>query len=90
MNYEIFDLVPTKAVSKFLAKQDEKTRQRLIKAMEGLRRFPPSGDIKPLKQDVLNGYLRLRVGSFRIIFKADPKEKIMYIKSIDNRGDAYK
>lgn len=87
---EIFDLIPSKAALKFVAKQDEKTRRRLISAMEGLRQFPPEGDIKPLRQAELNGYLRLRVGSFRIIFKADPIEKIMYIKSIDNRGDAYK
>jgi mRNA interferase RelE/StbE len=88
MDQEIFDLVPKKAALKFMGKQDEKTRRRLISAIEGLRKFPPEGDIKPMQK--LNGFLRLRVGTFRIIFKMDYQEKIVYIETIENRGDAYK
>lgn len=86
----LFNIIPSKQAMKFIQKQDEKNRRRLLDALDKLRKFPPVGDIKPLKQAELNGYLRLRVGSFRIIFKADPVEKVMYIKLIDNRGDVYK
>ncbi|WP_368858686.1 type II toxin-antitoxin system RelE/ParE family toxin [Oceanobacillus saliphilus] len=44
--------------------------------------------MKPLKGR--KGQLRLRVGTYRIIFEADHNEKMIYILTIDNRGDVYK
>ncbi|WP_338470741.1 hypothetical protein R4Z10_18425 [Niallia sp. XMNu-256] len=49
---------------------------------------PPLGDIKPLKGQ--KGLLRLRIGTFSTIFEVDHNEKIVYILTIDNRGDVYK
>ena len=44
---------------KFLKKQGEKTKSRIIKAIYAL----PSGDVKPLQGHP--SYKRLRVGTFR-------------------------
>jgi mRNA interferase RelE/StbE len=88
MEREKYLLHPAKKVSKFLSKQDEITRNRLIKAMEELQLFPPTGDIKNLSGS--KGWLRLRVGKFRIIFTMDHVEKIVHIESIASRGDIYK
>ena len=49
---------------------------------------PPIGDIKPLKGR--NNQLRLRVGSYRIIFEVNQIEQMVYVLAINNRGDVYK
>ncbi len=73
---------------KFLKKQENAIQIRITKAIKGLTIQPPIGDIKPLKGR--NKQLRLRVGSFRIIFEVNHNEKMIYILTIDNRGDVYK
>lgn len=66
---------------KFLNKQEENTKLRIVKAIYTL----PNGDVKKLKG--INKY-RLRIGNFRIIF--DKKGNIIKIEKIDNRGDVYR
>ena len=78
---KIMNIKYSKQSLKFLKKQDEFTRKRLIQAIAHL----PSGDVKKLKGR--NGY-RLRVGSFRIIF--DKEGNVLFIEKIDNRGQVYK
>ncbi len=73
---------------KFLKKQENAIQIRITKAIKGLTIQPPIGDIKPLKGR--NKQLRLRVGSVRIIFEVNHNEKMIYILTIDNRGDVYK
>ncbi|MDQ6595044.1 type II toxin-antitoxin system RelE family toxin [Bacillus salipaludis] len=73
---------------KFLRKQERNIQERIGKALEGLTIRPPIGDIKPLKGR--ENKLRLRVGTYRVIFEIDHHEKIIYILTIDNRGDVYK
>ncbi|WP_034746735.1 type II toxin-antitoxin system RelE family toxin [Halalkalibacter wakoensis] len=73
---------------KFLKKQEKAIQIRITNAIKGLTIHPPIGDIKPLK--VRTKQLRLRVGSFRIIFEVNHDEKMVYILTIDNRGDVYK
>lgn len=76
---------------KFLSKLDAKSVQRIRVAIQGLTQVPPVGDIK-----VMQGYSdsrkRLRVGSWRIIYKygADNEVDILFILDIGNRGDIYK
>ena len=73
---------------KFLAKQEKAVQERIRKSLLGLTSRPPVGDIRLMK-----GYDRrfpIRVGSYRIIFEIDHAERIVYILSIDNRGDVYK
>jgi len=76
---------------KFLSKLDKKSVTRIRAAIQDLTLDPPKGDIK-----VMQGYnddrKRLRVGSWRIIYKygVDNELTILFIIDIGNRGDIYK
>ena len=76
---------------KFLDKQTKKNVDRIREAIAKLAQSPPEGDIAPLR-----GYSddrkRLRVGSWRIIFKYTTEGgiEILLIVEIGNRGDIYK
>ena len=76
---------------KFLSKLDKKSVNRIRNAIQGLTLTPPVGDIK-----VMQGYndsrKRLRVGSWRIIYKygIENEVEILFIIDIGNRGDIYK
>lgn len=80
---------------KFLAKQDTATVTRIRTAIVKLTYSPPEGDIKPLQG--YTGKMRLRVGTFRIIYsyseettKGGMQVDILCIDEIGNRGDIYK
>lgn len=81
----------SKDAIKFLSKLDKKSVARIREAIKGLTLNPPVGDIKPM-----NGYddgrKRLRVGSFRVIYKNefDNIVEIIFVIDIGNRGDIYK
>ena len=76
---------------KFLAKLDAKSVNRIRNAIQGLTMTPPLGDIKPM-QGYNDGRKRLRVGSWRIIFKygEESEIEILFVIEIGNRGDIYK
>lgn len=71
----------SKQAKKFLAKQEEKVRQRIESAIQAL----PSGDVKKLRGQP---YYRLRVGDFRVLFDRDGT--VILVVKIDNRGQVYK
>lgn len=81
----------SKDALKFLSKLDVKSVNRIRSAIQGLTLDPPVGDIK-----VMQGYTdsrkRLRVGSWRIIYKygAENEVEILFVIDIGNRGDIYK
>ncbi len=72
---------------KFLAKQERAIQERIRKALTGLSIRPPIGDIKPMKGQ--GKIMRLRVGTYRIIFEVSNTEQLVYVLTIDNRGDVY-
>lgn len=76
---------------KFLSKLDKKSVNRIVSAVDRLKMSPPVGDIKPI-QGYADGRKRLRVGSWRVIFRFDEEEclEIIYVIDIGNRGDIYK
>lgn len=76
---------------KFLAKQERSVVDRIRAAVEKLTLTPPEGDIKEM-QGFSDGRLRLRVGSFRVIYRyTDEGEiKVLLVMEIGNRGDIYK
>ena len=84
-------IVYSKSSLKFLKGLDKKSAEKIRQAIEGLTHIPPKGDIKPM-QGYENGTKRLRIGSWRVIYKIDSDDniKILYIISIGNRGDIYK
>lgn len=44
-----YDLVLRQQATKFIKKQDKKTQLRILKALEGLQKVPPEGDVKKLR-----------------------------------------
>ncbi len=74
-----------KKAQKYLEKLEEKHRNRVKKAVRVFYE-QGSGDVSKLK-----GYsdeYRLRVGSFRILFKHTGRD--IYVLRVDSRGDVYK
>ena len=81
----------SKNALKFLGKLDRKSVERIREGIAGLTCDPPQGDIK-LLQGYSDGRKRLRIGSWRVIFRVDSEGEIevLLIMSIGNRGDIYK
>lgn len=82
-----YKLIYHKDAVKFLAKQEKVAQERIAQGMKGLLVIPPNGDIKTMKGR--QGLYRLRIGSYRILFEIQHKEKIVYIQAIDFRGGIY-
>lgn len=76
---------------KFLSRLDKKSVQRIRDAIAGLTKNPPVGDIKTM-QGYADNRKRLRVGSWRIIYKYlnEDTVEILFVIDIGNRGDIYK
>ena len=81
----------SKDALKFLSKLDKKSVARIRDAVVGLTYNPPVGDIKTM-QGYSDGRKRLRVGSWRIIYRHENEEtvEIIFVIDIGNRGDIYK
>lgn len=81
----------SKDALKFLSRLDAKSVNRIRTAIQGLTLTPPVGDIKVM-QGYTDGRKRLRVGSWRIIYKygAENEVEILFVIDIGNRGDIYK
>ena len=79
----------SKSSLKFLAKLDKRSVERIRLAIHGLTETPPKGDIK-LMQGYNDERKRLRLGSWRIIYKYDVATDALLIIDIGNRGDIYK
>lgn len=82
----------SKSAIKTISNMDKITRERIRKAIEGLKLIPPQGDIKEMQGVTYKGYFRARVGQYRIIFRYDIEDglKVLFIFKIGSRGDVYK
>lgn len=76
---------------KFLSKLDQKSVLRIRTAVHNLTLTPPKGDIKTM-QGYSDNRKRLRVGSWRIIYRygVENEIEILLVIDIGNRGDIYK
>ncbi|WP_286883351.1 type II toxin-antitoxin system RelE family toxin [Aneurinibacillus sp. UBA3580] len=83
-----YKLIYRKEALKFIAKQEKAVQERMALGLKGLLEIPPQGDIKTMKGHT--GLYRLRVGTYRVLFRIEHEEKIVYIEAIGNRGDIYK
>ena len=82
MSYRI---VIERPAMKFLMKQPQDQRERILKAIQAL---PDAGDIKPMSG--YRGLYRLRVGSYRVIYSVENDLLIVRVLTVGNRGDVYK
>lgn len=80
-----YRIIIDKPAMKFLNKQPQAQRERLLRA---IYRLPESGDIRPMS-GFQNRY-RLRVGTFRVIYTILDDLLIVQVLTIGNRGDVYK
>lgn len=79
-----YQIIIKKKAKKFIDKLPINERRRVVSAIEQL----PNGDnIKKLKGH--NNLLRLRVGSYRIIYTVDNGKCIVYVIDAGNRGEIY-
>ena len=76
-----YTILYEKPALKFIQKQPKEQQRRILEAVHAL---PDSGDIKQLKGHT--GLLRLRVGSYRIIYTVDNGRLIVRIIDAGNRG----
>lgn len=79
-----YTILYEKPALKFIKKQSKEQQRRILEAIHEL---PDNGDIKQLKGHV--GLLRLRVGSYRIIYSVDNGQLIVRIIDAGNRGQVY-
>jgi len=85
----------SKSAIKFLEKQSAKNKDRIrlkIRALvlsleEGIIPFKEL-DIKKL-DGKWKGFLRMRIGNIRVIFRIDREKDLLFIYTIDFRGDVY-
>lgn len=80
----MYKIIILKKAKKFIDALPKNERIRVVAAIEQL---PNGSDIKPLKGH--DGLLRLRVGSYRIIYTVDNGELIVYVIDANNLGQVY-
>jgi mRNA interferase RelE/StbE len=83
-----YDVLLKKEAAKYLSSLDKPTKSRILLALDGLSKIPPQGDIAIMQG--MEGFFRLRVGSYRVIFTINEVEKAVCIQTIGPRGDVYK
>lgn len=75
-----------KPAAKFIQKLPAPDKERVLRA---INKLPEDGDIKQLKGQKSNGFFRLRVGNYRIIYTVDHGELIVCVVDAGNRGQIY-
>ncbi len=80
-----YKIVIRKSAEKFIEKQPPKQQKRIL---EAIMKLPYDGDIKSYKGH--DGYFRLRVGDYRVIYTVDHGILTVTVTSADNRGQVYK
>lgn len=81
----MYQILIKKKAKKFIDKLPADEKVRVISAIE---RLPEGEDIKRLKG--YEGILRLRVGTYRIIYEVDNNRLIVTVINAGNRGQIYK
>lgn len=81
----VYKIVIKKAAQKFIDKQPPKQRERIISA---IKKLPHEGDIDTYKAH--EGYYRLRVGNYRVLYTVERNILTITVSSVNNRGQVYK
>ena len=80
-----YKIIIKKAAEKFIEKQPPKQQRRII---EAIMKLPHEGDIQTYK--AYEGYFRLRVGGYRIIYTVEYNVLTVIVTDADSRGQVYK
>ncbi len=86
----MYEVLISREAERYYKKLDKNTKQRINRCVGSLAREPLSGrHIKKL-WGKLQGKYRYAIGSLRIVYEVDTRNKIVKIKAIRCRGDVYK
>jgi mRNA interferase RelE/StbE len=86
----MYEVYISREAEKYYKKLDKSSKKRINNSISSISKKPLSGiHIKKL-WGVLEGKYRYAIGSIRIIYEIDTKNKIVRIKAIRSRGDVYK
>ncbi|MGK7891874.1 MAG: type II toxin-antitoxin system RelE/ParE family toxin [Leptolyngbyaceae cyanobacterium] len=83
----MLDYILLKQAERYLLRMNPADQARIIDALDTLMTDPSTLDIKPLKGRPES---RLRVGKYRVLFRADPQRQVYVVTVIGSRGDVYK
>ena len=86
----MYEVYISHEAEKYYKKLDKRSKERINNSISSVSKEPLSGvHIKKLWGE-LEGKYRYAIGSLRIIYEIDNKNKIVRIKAIRSRGDVYK
>jgi mRNA interferase RelE/StbE len=86
----MYEVYISHEADKYYKKLDKRNKERINNSIISISKEPLSGvHIKKLWGE-LEGKYRYAIGSLRIIYEIDNKNKIVRIKAIRSRGDVYK
>lgn len=80
-----YSILIEKKPLKFIKQQPRNQQERLLKA---IYRLPGEGDIAAVSGK--EGYFRLRVGDYRVIFTVNNGKCVVCVIDAGNRGQIYK
>jgi len=87
-----YKVVAHRRVQRFVKSlRDDNFRSAVINHIEKLGDYPLS--LKEMDVEKIKGLektFRIRVGTYRIIFQVDTKEKVVYVTHVEARKKAYK
>lgn len=76
-----------KSARKGLLKLPSKIHIKIVDAVDAICANPMVGE---KLHGVLEGYFKLRVGDYRIVYSFDSKSKTVYVAKIEHRQGVYK
>ena len=85
----MWEVLYKKSVQKDLKKIPKKIKPLIKKAIEERLKFNPIYFGSPLRQN-LKGLMKLRVGSYRIIYSIEKETVIVFVIKIGHRKEVYK
>ncbi|NPV80489.1 MAG: type II toxin-antitoxin system RelE/ParE family toxin [Firmicutes bacterium] len=78
----------TEPAQKDFANLDRKTQRRIRAALDRLLTYPQAVDLKKLQGSP--GEWRLRVGDWRVIFRIEREQELLYILRVRHGREAYR
>ena len=86
----MYEVYISREAEKYYKKLDKRSKVRINNSISSISKGPLSGvHIKKLWGE-LEGMYRYAIGSIRISYEVDTKNKVVKIKAIRSRGDVYK
>ncbi len=84
----MFEIIIDKEVRKALKKLPKHDQARLIEKIEGLKNDPRPNGVKAL-QGNWQGFYRVRVGDYRVIYNIEDEILTIYVVKVAHRRQIY-